>query len=123
MTGRPTRRYRTAAGTPRRQPRVRRASGGLTPVRASSLLAVLISAGAIFGLATTSAFGLRRIEVSGAVLTAEADVRQAAGLTDGENLVSLSTEPIAARILGLPSVRGVTVSVGLPDTLSVALEE
>jgi hypothetical protein len=123
MTGRPTRRYRTAAGTARRQPRVRRASSGLTPVRASALLAILVSAGAIFGLTTTSAFGFERIEISGALLTPTSDVEAAAGVSAGQNLVSLSTEPIAARILGLPSVHGVSLSVGLPDTLLVALEE
>ncbi len=123
MTGRPTRRYRTAAATVRRQPRVRRASSGLTPVRASALLAVLVTAGAVFGLTTTSAFGFERIEISGALLTPTSDVEAAAAVTTGQNLVSLSTEPIAARILGLPSVRGVAVSVGLPDTLHISLEE
>ena len=123
MTSRPTRRYRSAAGTPRRRPRVRRASGGLTPTRASALLALLIAAGAIFGLSTTSAFGFKTLDVEGAALTPIDAIRGAAGVDSGTNLVSLSTGPIADRIREIPSVRDVTVSVSLPDTLRVAVTE
>lgn len=123
MTGRTTRRYRSAAGTPRRQPRIRRASGGLTPVRASALLALLIALGAIFGLSTTSAFGFARLDVRGAVLTPVDAIRGAAGLDPGTNLVSLSTEPIVDRVRDITSVRDVTASVGLPDTLQLTIAE
>jgi hypothetical protein len=37
--------------------------------------------------------------------------------------VGLATEPIAARLRELPSVRNVDVSVGLPDSLRVTVEE
>lgn len=123
MTSRPTRRYRSAAGTARRQPRVRRASGGMTPVRAAAVIALLICAGAIFGLSTTSAFGFGRLDVQGALLTPLDAVRGAAGVDDGTNLVGLVTEPIAARVREIPSVRDVSVSVGLPDTLRLTLVE
>ena len=123
MTPRPTRRYRSAAGTPRRQPRVRRASGGLTPVRASAILAMLLSAGAIFGLSTTSAFGFGRLDIVGTVLTPVERVRAAAGLEPGTNLVGLSTEPIVARVRELTSVRDATVAVGLPDTVRLTISE
>jgi hypothetical protein len=123
MTERTPRRHRTAAGTARRQPRVRRASAGLTPIRAAAVLAMLISAGAMYGLASTSAFGFERLEVIGATMTSEDAIRAALQVDDGANLVGLATEPIAARLRELPSVREVDVSVGLPDALRVSVEE
>ncbi len=123
VTSRTPRRYRTAAGTARRQPRVRRASAGLSPVRSAAILAMLISAGAVYGLATTSAFGYERLEVAGASVTSEDAIRAKVGLDAGTNLVGLATEPIAARLRELPSVRAVEVSVGLPNVLRVTVEE
>jgi hypothetical protein len=123
MTQRAPRRYRTAAGTPRRQPRVRRASAGLSPTRAAAILTMMIVAGAIYGLAATSAFGFERLEVNGTGLTTEDAIRAAVGLESGTNLVGLATEPIEARIRQLPSVRDVKVGVGLPDVLRVDVTE
>ena len=123
MTQRTPRRYRTAAGTPRRQPRVRRASAGLSPTRAAAILTMLIAAGAIYGLAATPAFGFERLDLSGTELTTDAAVRSTLGLEPGTNLVGLSTEPIAARLRTLPSVQDARVSVGLPDVLHVVLVE
>src|SRR5258705_4679028 len=123
MTQRGKRRYRTAAGTPRRQPRVRRASAGLSPTRAAAILTMLIAAGAIYGLAATPAFGFERLEVTGAALTSDAVIRVQVGLDPGTNLVGLATEPIAVRLRELPAVRDVEVSVGLPDVLQVSVTE
>lgn len=123
MTQRAPRRYRTAAGTPRRQPRVRRASAGLSPTRAAAILTMMIVAGAIYGLAATSAFGFERLEVNGTGLTTEDAIRAAVGLESGTNLVGLATEPIEARIRQLPSVRDAKVGVGLPDVLRVDVTE
>lgn len=117
------RRYRAAAGTARRRPRVRRASAGLTPTRSAALLAMLVAAGAIYGLSATSAFGFGRLSVEGTVLTAEAAVRDQVGLEPGTNLVGLATEPIAERIRTIPSVAAAEVSVGLPDLLRVRIRE
>ena len=123
MTQPGPRRYRTAAGTPRRQPRVRRASAGLSPTRAAAILTMLIAAGAIYGLAATPAFGFERLEVTGAALTSDAAIRGQVGLDPGTNLVGLATEPIAARLRQLPAIRDVEVSVGLPDVLQVNVSE
>ena len=123
MTSRTPRRYRTAAGTARRQPRVRRASAGLTPTRSAAILAILLSAGAAYGLLATPAFGFQRLAISGNALTTESAVREAVGLARGTNLVGVSTEPIATRLGQLPSVRAVEVAVGLPDRLEVRLRE
>jgi cell division protein FtsQ len=123
MTQRAPRRYRTAAGTPRRQPRVRRASAGLSPTRAAAILTMMIVAGAIYGLAATSAFGFERLEVNGTGLTTEEAIRTSVGLEPGTNLVGLATEPIAARVRQLPTVRDAKVAVGLPDVLRVDVTE
>ena len=84
---------------------------------------MLVSAGAIYGLATTAAFGFERLDVSGATLTDEAAIRTAVALEDGTNLVGLATDPVEARLGQLPSIRSVDVSVGLPDALRVTIEE
>jgi len=123
MTQRAPRRYRTAAGTPRRQPRVRRASAGLSPTRAAAILTMMVVAGAIYGLAATSAFGFERLEVNGTGLTTEEAIRASVGLEPGTNLVGLATEPIEARVRQLPSVRDAKVAVGLPDVLRVDVTE
>jgi hypothetical protein len=123
MTQRTPRRYRTASGTARRQPRIRRASAGLSPTRSAAILAMLIVTGATYGLATTSAFGFERLEVTGTTLTGGDAIRAKVALDDGTNLVGLATEPIAARLRELPSIRDAEVSVGLPDILKVDVEE
>ncbi len=123
MTRGTPRRYRTAAGTPRRQPRVRRASAGLSPTRSAAILAMLIAAGAIYGLAATAAFGFERLEVAGTSLTSEQVIEAKLGLAHGTNLVGLSTEPLEDRLRTLPAVADVDVSVGLPDALHVTVTE
>ena len=123
MSQRTPRRYRTAGGTARRQPRVRRASAGLTPIRSAAILTMLLAGGAIYGLAATSAFGFRELAISGNALVPETAIRAAVSLAPGTNLVGLDTGPIAGRLAELAAVDGVDVSVGLPDTLEVRLRE
>ena len=115
--------FRRAGGPGRRTPRIRRASAGLTPVRAGAALAMLLSAGAIYGLAATSAFGFGRLEVTGSTITPEAAVRETLALTDGENLFEIATDPLEARLLEIPAIAAVEISIGLPDTVAVRVEE
>ena len=123
MTRGTPRRYRTAAGTPRRQPRVRRATAGITPIRSAAILAMLVSAGAIYGLASTATFAYERLEVTGIALTGEDAIRTSVAIETGTNLVGIATEPVADRLRALPTVREVDVSVGLPDALKVSVVE
>jgi hypothetical protein len=102
---------------------VRRASAGLSPVRAGAILAMLISAGAIYGLAATPAFGYGRVEIAGTVITPRAAVEAMLGLEKGTNLVGLATEPIEAQLRVIPSVADANISVGLPDTVRVEVTE
>ncbi len=115
--------FRRAGGPGRRTPRIRRASAGLTPVRAGAALAMLLSAGAIYGLAATSAFGFGKLEIKGSTITPEAAVRETLALTDGENLFEIATDPLEARLLEIPAIAGVEISIGLPDTVAVRIEE
>jgi cell division protein FtsQ len=80
-------------------------------------------AGAIYGLAATSAFGFDRLEINGTGLTSEDAIRGSIGLEPGTNLVGLATEPIEARLRELPSVQDARVDVGLPDVLRVDVTE
>jgi hypothetical protein len=123
MTSPATRRYRAAAGTPRRRQRVRRASTRLTPVRAGAILAMLIAAGLVYGLASSPVAGFERLEVSGNAITTEDTIRDQVAVDEGTNLVALTTGPIVERLLGIPSIGEASVAVGLPDTLRVAIRE
>lgn len=120
MTVRPARRV---GGPGRRTRTIRRRSAGLTPVRAGALLAMLLSAAAIYGLAASSAFGFERLRVEGATITAEAEVRDRLGLKSGTNLFEIATGPLEERLLEIPAVAVAEVSVGLPDTVGVQLRE
>jgi cell division protein FtsQ len=125
MTARNPRRYRAAVATGgrRRPPRVRRASAGLSPVRAGAILAMLISAGAIYGMAAGPAFSFARIEIAGTLVTKPAAVEAMLGLEKGTNLVGLATEPLEAQLREIPSIAGANISVGLPDTIRVEVTE
>jgi cell division septal protein FtsQ len=115
--------YRRAGGPGRRTRRIRRASAGLTPVRAGAALAMLLSAGAVYGLAATSAFGFAKLQIEGAAITSEATIRESLALTEGENLFEIATDPLAARLREIPAIAGATISIGLPDTVAVRIEE
>ena len=119
MTGR----FAGRAGRGRRSHGIRRASAGLTPVRAGALLAMLVSAAAIYGAASSPAFGLVHLELGGMRYTDESAVRTRLAVPAGANLFTLATDPLEARLRELPTVAAARVSVRLPDSLSVSLTE
>jgi hypothetical protein len=102
---------------------VRRASAGLTPVRAGAALAMLLSAAAIYGVAASPAFGISQVEVNGNHWTSEAAILERLGVARGANLFGLRTDPLEARLRELPTVADVRVGVGLPDRLVVDVVE
>jgi cell division septal protein FtsQ len=114
---------RRPGGHPRRGSRVRRASAGLSRVRAGAALGMLLAAGAIYGVAASPAFGLGPVTVRGVQLTDAAEVSARLGLAPGTNLFALSTEPLAARLRELPTVAAADVTIRLPDTLDVEVHE
>ncbi|HYH94207.1 MAG TPA: FtsQ-type POTRA domain-containing protein [Candidatus Saccharimonadales bacterium] len=102
---------------------MRRASAGLSPLRAGALLALILAAAAIYGVGNSSAFGFREVQLEGASVTSAAAVEEVLDLTRGTNLFQLATRDLEAAVADLPTVAAAQVSVGLPDTVVVRLEE
>ena len=84
---------------------------------------MLLSAAAIYGLASSSAFGFHELQVEGATITGDAAVFDRLRLEEGTNLFEIATEPLEALLREIPAVAGAEVTVGLPDTVSVQLHE
>lgn len=123
MSGRPVaRRSRTPVPT-RRTRQTRRASAGLSAVRAGAALALLASAAAIYGVGASSAFEYTTLHLEGAHLTDSAAVEATLANARGANLFGLSTAPLQAALETLPTVAGARVAVRLPGTLAVTLQE
>jgi hypothetical protein len=114
---------RHVGGHARRTRPIRRASAGISPVRAGAALAMLVSAGAIYGVGASAAFGFRTFELDGDRYTVADDVRGLVGVADGANLFLVSTDVIEARIASLPTIAGVDVEVSLPATIRVELRD
>jgi cell division protein FtsQ len=115
---------RSIGGAPARRARtVRRASAGLTPVRAGAILAMLLSAGAVYGVAQSTVFTYERTDVDGATFTDEAQIVAALDEARGTNLFGLVTPPFEERLARIPTVRNADVSVRLPDTIGVRIRE
>lgn len=114
---------RHVGGHARRTRPIRRASAGLSPVRAGAALAMLVSAGAIYGVGASPAFGFKTLELDGDRYTIADDVRDLVGVAGGANLFLVATDVIEARIARLPTVAGVDVEVSLPATIRVALRD
>jgi POTRA domain-containing FtsQ-type protein len=114
---------RHVGGHARRTRPIRRASAGLSAVRAGAALAMLVSAGAIYGVGASAAFGFRTLELDGDQYTVADEVRGLVGVVVGANLFLVATDVIEARIAQLPTVAGVDVEVSLPATIRVALRD
>jgi hypothetical protein len=114
---------RTATPVRRRTPAVRRRSAGISPTRAGAALALVLAALAIYAAATASVFGFERLDVRGERYVDEETIRRLVSVPAGTNLFRLSTTTIEERIAELAPVRAATVSVSLPDTVVVRVEE
>ena len=91
----------------RRGPTIRRASAGLSPIRAGAILVMLLTAAAIYGIAATDAFGFRRRRARRRPFH-DASRRSSppSGSSDGTNLVGLQTDGLAAALRQLPDGEG-----------------
>ena len=114
---------RHVGGHARRTRPIRRASAGLSAVRAGAALVMLASAGAIYGVGASAAFGFKTLELDGDRYTVADDVRGLVGVAAGSNLFLVATDVIEARIAQLPTVAGVDVEVSLPTTIRIALRD
>lgn len=102
---------------------VRRASAGLTPIRAGAALALLVAVAGLYGAVSSDAFSLRQVEVTGLTWTDHDDALEALALPDGANLFSLRTGQLADRLAVIPAIRGAEVAVELPDRVRVDVME
>lgn len=111
-------------GRVRQRPGPRRASGGFSPRRALAALAMLATAGLIWGAVASPVFAVKTVEVAGAILTGDDAVRAALALpTPAPNAFILATDVLRDRLLALPAVADAEVSVGLPGVLRVRIVE
>jgi cell division septal protein FtsQ len=110
-------------GGGRRTRPVRRASAGVTAVRAGALLVLLAAVAGLYGLAASSAFSVHKTEVTGATWTSSDEILAALAIPSGQNLFTVNAEALAHRLDGIPAVRSVHVTVALPDQLTVAVTE
>jgi len=107
----------------RRTRPVKRASAGLTPVRAGAILAMLLSAFAIYGVGASPAFEFGQLRIEGSSYTDPEAIRGIVDDARGENLFQLSTAPFVEALRVLPTVADARVAVALPDTLVVTVDE
>jgi cell division septal protein FtsQ len=120
---RPTMR-RSIGGSPFRRTRsIRRASAGLSPVRAGAILAMLVTSAGVYGVGQATTFEYRDVVVEGATFTEEAAIVDALERARGANLFTLVTRPLEDEIRTIPTVRNAVVSVRLPSTLVVRIRE
>ncbi len=97
--------------------------GRLSPPRAAAILGLLAAGGALYGLAATPAFTLARTELPEMRWTTLEAATSAIATANGTNLFRLRTAPIEARLRALPGVADAQVTVSLPDTLVVEIQE
>lgn len=113
---------RPGGGVRRTRP-VRRASAGVTPVRAGALLAILAGVAAIYGLASSDAFTAHRTTITGATWTSEERIREVLAIPDGTNVFTIRTGELEGALAAIPAISAATVSVALPDEVRVAVTE
>lgn len=104
----------------------RRASRGLSPVRAAAALVALLSILAVYGVGASSVFAYGRLVIDdrASLMTDPAAIEQRVGLTTGSvNLFLVRADDIASALRQLPTVTDARVTVDLPDTLRVHLIE
>jgi cell division septal protein FtsQ len=122
--GGPGRRTAIRGAAPaRRPPSIRRATPRLTRVRAGAVLAILAASTAMFGLGTSEAFGLARLDVEGARWTEAAAIEAAVDVPLGTNLFGVETGPVRAALEALPAIERASAEVALPDALVVRVTE
>jgi cell division protein FtsQ len=112
--------------SPARTPRgagIRRRSAGMTPLRAGAILLMLLCAAGAYGVVGTGAFAFRHLKVDGEHYTPEAAVTSVLALQQGTNLVRLRTDSLVESLRTIPTVRDAQVSIELPDTVRVRIEE
>ncbi len=85
---------------------------------------MVVTGAATWGVAASPAFGIRTTDLSGMVVTTEADVDAVLALGNpAPNAFMLATDGLRTGLEAIPSVAGANVSVALPGTLVVHIVE
>ncbi len=84
---------------------------------------MLVSAAAIYGVGSSSAFDYAELKVEGNKLTDATTIESTLVAARGQNLFELSTAPLVAALEAIPTVRHAHIEVRLPATLGVTVEE
>lgn len=88
------------------------------------LIVVAVVLAVIFGMSLFFKVDADKIMVSGAEKYTAWQIREASGIKDGENLLSISEARISSNIEeALPYVNKVRVGIKLPDTVKIEIEE
>ncbi len=117
---------RSGRRPPARTPRgggIKRRSAGMTPLRAGAILLMLLCAAGTYGVVGTGAFTFHHLRIDGEHYTPEDAVTAALALPQGTNLVRLRTDTLADALLAIPTVGDAQVSIELPDTVRVHIDE
>jgi len=89
-------------------------------LRLATVAAVVIA----FLLSVSVFFKVQNVQVSGNLKYEAYTVREASGIADGENLITLSRAKAAGKIIeALPYVKSVRIGIKLPDTVMINIEE
>jgi cell division septal protein FtsQ len=115
---------RAVGAAPMRRTRpVKRSSAGLSPIRAGAVLAMLLSAFAIYGVGASPAFDFSDLRIEGATYTDPEAVQRSVEPARGENLFLLSTAPLIAELRNIATVADARIGIALPGTLVVTIDE
>jgi cell division septal protein FtsQ len=95
----------------------------MSPLRAGAILLMLLSAAGLYGVVGTAAFAYQHLTIEGAHYTSDDSVTAALALQHGANLVRLRTDDLAGALRAIPTVRDAHVTVELPDTVRVRIDE
>lgn len=101
---------------------------GLAVVRllgALAITAALVASGVALHawLTASEFFAVARVEIHGAELSSEADLRARTGIAPGDNIFSLNLAEATRLVEQAPWVRRATLTRELPDTVHVLVEE
>ena len=90
----------------------------------SLVVAVIVVLALVLGMSIFFKVDADKIQVSGTEKYTAWQIREASGIKDGENLLSISEPKISSNIeAALPYVNKVRVGIKLPDTVKIEIEE
>lgn len=91
-------------------------------LRLVTVVAVVLAL--VFGMSIFFKVDIDSVTISGAEKYSYDDIRNASGIQNGDNLITISKAKIAGRIIhNLPYVKSVRIGIKLPDTVNIEITE